>query len=88
MEDELRGAVSGWVGLSVDRFTCSCEKIMRESHVDWDAEPRTHCASLPSCEIVIMILSLNVIEVISVGTPLTSPIVCLVRAGKGMSPWS
>ena len=29
MEEELKGAVSGCVGLSVDRFTCSYDKIVR-----------------------------------------------------------
>ena len=32
---------------------------------------------------VIMILSEKLVEVISVGTPLTSPVACFDRAGKG-----
>lgn len=42
----------------------------------------THCARRPSCVIVIMILSENVVEVTSVSMPPIMLAACLVLAGK------
>lgn len=41
----------------------------------------THCARRPSCVIVIMILSENLVDVTSVGIPFTMPAFCFVTAG-------
>lgn len=41
----------------------------------------THCASLPPCVIVIMILSEKAVDVILVCMPFMVPAACLVMAG-------
>ena len=80
VDEESRGAVSTWVGLSLERGTWIYKSL---------AMPRpgterilyTHCARRPACVIVIIILSQNEIAITSVRVPLISPAVCFVRAG-------